>query len=189
MHSRNSGEAAQFHGSSATSRKKAEVAERRRRGTNPADDRPDVDEIDDELIEELDSDDEDDVDDEFDDELDDEFDDEDEDAADDTAAASNGGRRTATKTRRKSTPPDKKSTKTKEPARRGIFFRLINFIREVVAELRKVIWPTRKELITYTAVVVVFVSIMLTIVGLLDYGFAKVVLWVFGNKTTAAGGQ
>ena len=161
------------------------MAERRRRGTNPADDRPDVDEIDDELIEELDSDDEDDVEDEFDDELDDDFDDEDEDAA----AASNGGRRTATKTRRKSSPPDKKSTKTKEPARRGIFARLINFIREVVAELRKVIWPTRKELITYTAVVVVFVSIMLTVVGLLDYGFAKLVLWVFGNKTTPAGGQ
>jgi len=157
------------------------VAERRRRGTNPADDRPDVDEIDDELIEELDSDDEDDVDDEFDDELDDED--------EDSSAASNGGRRTATKTRRKSSPPDKKATKTKEPARRGIFFRLINFIREVVAELRKVIWPTRKELITYTAVVVVFVSIMLTVVGLLDYGFAKVVLWVFGNKTTPAGGQ
>jgi preprotein translocase subunit SecE len=176
--------AAQFHASSATSRKKAEVAERRRRGTNPADDRPDVDEIDDELIEELDSDDEDedDVDDEFDDELDDDDDDE------DSSAASNGGRRTATKTRRKSSPPDKKSTKTKEP-RRGILFRLINFIREVVAELRKVIWPTRKELITYTAVVVVFVSIMLTVVGLLDYGFAKVVLWVFGDKTTPAGGQ
>jgi len=163
------------------------VAERRRRGTNPADDRPDVDDIDDELIEELDSDDdddEDDIDDEFDDDLEDDLDDEDEDAS----AASNGGRRTATKTRRKSTPPDKKSTKTKEPARRGIFFRLINFIREVVAELRKVIWPTRKELITYTAVVVVFVSIMLTIVGSLDYGFAKVVLWVFGNKTTPTSG-
>jgi preprotein translocase subunit SecE len=57
----------------------------------------------------------------------------------------------------------------------------------VVAELRKVIWPTRKELITYTAVVIVFVSIMLTVVGLLDYGFAKAVLWVFGNKTTPSG--
>ena len=61
------------------------------------------------------------------------------------------------------------------------------FVRQVVAELRKVIWPTRKELITYTAVVVGFVTIMLTVVGLLDFGFAKVILWVFGNKTTAAG--
>jgi preprotein translocase subunit SecE len=51
-----------------------------------------------------------------------------------------------------------------------------------VAELRKVIWPTRKELLTYTAVVVVFVSIILTVVGLLDLGFAKAVLYVFGGK-------
>src|SRR5689334_3805589 len=81
---------------SAISRKKAEVAERRRRGTNPADDRPDVDDIDDELIDELESD-EDDIDD------DDEFEDSDDDDDDDDAsAASNGGRRTATKTRRKS---------------------------------------------------------------------------------------
>ena len=155
------------------------MAGRRRRGTNPADDRPDVDDLDDELIEELESDvDEDDVD-------DDEFDDVEDD--DEDAAASSNGRRTATKARPKAGSPDKKSTKNKEAARRGIFARLINFIREVVAELRKVIWPTRKELITYTAVVVVFVSIMLTVVGLLDFGFAKVILWVFGNKTTAAG--
>ena len=159
------------------------MAERRRRGTNPADDRPDVDDIDDELIEELESDDDDDVeDDEFDDSIDDEDD-------DDDAASGNGGRRTATKARPKSSSPDKKATKTKEPARRGIFARIINFIREVVAELRKVIWPTRKELITYTAVVVVFVTIMLTVVGLLDFGFAKIVLWVFGDKTTPVAGQ
>ena len=81
----------------------------------------------------------------------------------------------------------RKSTRSKAPERASIFARLVNFVREVVAELRKVIWPTRKELITYTAVVVVFVTIMLTIVGLLDYGFARVVLWVFGNKTTPAG--
>ena len=47
----------------------------------------------------------------------------------------------------------------------GIFGRIGRFVREVVAELRKVIWPTRKELLTYTAVVVVFVAVMMTIVG------------------------
>ena len=31
--------------------------------------------------------------------------------------------------------------------------RLVRFLREVIAELRKVIWPTRKQLVTYTAVV------------------------------------
>ncbi len=162
------------------------MAERRRRGTNPADDRRDeelsseelsADELDDELIEELDATDDDD---EFDDSVDDD---------DDGKPSSNGRGRTATKARPKPSMPDKKSTKSKEVSRPGIFARLINFVREVVAELRKVIWPTRKELITYTAVVVVFVTIMLTVVGLLDVGFARAVLWVFGNKTTPADGQ
>jgi preprotein translocase subunit SecE len=47
------------------------------------------------------------------------------------------------------------SPASKKVARRGGFFgRIGGFVREVVAELRKVIWPTRKELLTYTAVVV-----------------------------------
>ena len=75
---------------------------------------------------------------------------------------------------------DDKDVRTEE-GRPGLFGRLGRFVREVVAELRKVIWPTRKELLTYATVVVVFVTIMLTIVGLLDLGFAKGVLVVFGG--------
>ncbi len=59
--------------------------------------------------------------------------------------------------------------------------RLMRFLREVVAELRKVIWPTRKDLITYTIVVLVFVSFMVALVALLDLVFAKGVFWVFGS--------
>jgi preprotein translocase subunit SecE len=44
------------------------------------------------------------------------------------------------------------------------------FIRQVVAELRKVIWPTRNELITYTMVSLVFVLILVAIVTLMDQG-------------------
>ncbi len=58
--------------------------------------------------------------------------------------------------------------------------RLSLFYREIVAELRKVIWPTRHELVTYTSVVVVFVSVMVAIVSGLDYLFTKGVLAVFG---------
>ena len=54
------------------------------------------------------------------------------------------------------------------------------FTRQVVAELRKVIWPTRNELITYTVVALVFVIIMTAIVTGLDYGFTKLMFWVFG---------
>jgi preprotein translocase subunit SecE len=54
------------------------------------------------------------------------------------------------------------------------------FIRQVVAELRKVIWPTRNELATYTAAALVFIIIMSVIVLTLDYGFTKLMFWVFG---------
>ena len=54
------------------------------------------------------------------------------------------------------------------------------FIRQIVAELRKVIWPTRHELVTYTTVALVFVIVMVAIVTSLDYGFTKLVFAVFG---------
>ncbi|HKB29437.1 MAG TPA: preprotein translocase subunit SecE [Streptosporangiaceae bacterium] len=54
------------------------------------------------------------------------------------------------------------------------------FVRQVVAELRRVIWPTRRELITYTTVALVFVLIMVGIVTGLDYLLTKAVLGIFG---------
>jgi preprotein translocase subunit SecE len=65
--------------------------------------------------------------------------------------------------------------------RLSLFGRLVRFLREVVAELRKVIWPTRKELIGYTIVVLVFVSFMVALVAALDIVFAKGVFAVFGT--------
>jgi preprotein translocase subunit SecE len=50
-----------------------------------------------------------------------------------------------------------------------------------VAELRKVIWPTRKELVTYAVVVVFFIAVLMTIIAGFDYGFASAVQWVFGS--------
>jgi preprotein translocase subunit SecE len=50
----------------------------------------------------------------------------------------------------------------------------------VVAELRKVIWPGRRELITYTTVVIVFVAFIVALVAGLDLLFAQGVLAVFG---------
>jgi preprotein translocase subunit SecE len=97
----------------------------------------------------------------------------------DEEPVSRGG--TATRARQKAEPADSRSKAKAGTGRVGIFGRLLRFIREVVAELRKVIWPTRKELLTYTAVVVAFVAVMLTIVAVLDFAFAKGVLWVFGN--------
>jgi preprotein translocase subunit SecE len=54
------------------------------------------------------------------------------------------------------------------------------FTRQVAAELRKVIWPTRKELVTYTTVALAFIIFMSAIVLTLDYGFTKLMFAVFG---------
>jgi preprotein translocase subunit SecE len=54
------------------------------------------------------------------------------------------------------------------------------FFRQMVGELRKVIWPTRSMLVTYTVVCVVFVVVMATIVTLLDLGFTKLMFELFG---------
>ena len=59
------------------------------------------------------------------------------------------------------------------------------FYRQVVAELRKVIWPDRQTLITYTTVVLVFVTVMVVIVALLDLGFSQAVVAVFGGDEDA----
>ena len=54
------------------------------------------------------------------------------------------------------------------------------FISQILDELRKVVRPTRSELVNYTVVVIVFVSVVMAIVSLLDFVFTKGVLWVFG---------
>jgi preprotein translocase subunit SecE len=54
------------------------------------------------------------------------------------------------------------------------------FYRQIVAELRKVVWPTRTELMTYTSVVIVFVLGIIGIVALFDFGLSHAVQAVFG---------
>ena len=136
------------------------MAERNRRDDDAAEER--VDDVFDDAID--------------DDAIDDSFDDDDALAAEGEGKKRKGG--TAVKAKVKS--EDERSA-----VRFGVvgrFFRRIGlFFREIIAELRKVIWPTRNELLTYTAVVVVFVTVMTAIVAGLDYLYAEGVLFGFGN--------
>lgn len=75
---------------------------------------------------------------------------------------------------RETTPSRDREDKKPLPARISLFY------RQVIAELRKVIWPTRKELVTYTSVVIVFVLVVIAYVSVLDFGFAKAILAIFG---------
>jgi len=78
-------------------------------------------------------------------------------------------------------PSAKKTSKSGGP---GFFGRIAVFLRQVIGEMKKVVTPTRKELINYTAVVLVFVVIMMGIVTVLDLGFGKAVLWIFGGNVS-----
>ncbi|MCW2598771.1 MAG: secE [Frankiales bacterium] len=69
----------------------------------------------------------------------------------------------------------------KKERRPGPISRTTTYVRQVVAELRKVVWPTRKELVTYTTVVLVFVVLMVSIVSVFDFAFTQGVLAVFGK--------
>ena len=57
----------------------------------------------------------------------------------------------------------------------------VTFYRQVVAELRKVVWPSQQQLITYFIVVMVFVIVMMAIVSLLDLGFGKLAFEIFSG--------
>ena len=56
------------------------------------------------------------------------------------------------------------------------------FYRQVVAELRKVVWPTREQLSTYFLVVLVFVVVLMAIVSVLDLGLGKLFFEIFGGR-------
>ena len=65
--------------------------------------------------------------------------------------------------------------------RRGAWARFVLFLRQVIDELGKVVTPTRKELVNYTLVVLVFVIIMMAFVSVLDLFFGWGVSWIFGD--------
>ncbi|GAB2984707.1 preprotein translocase subunit SecE [Amycolatopsis acidiphila] len=91
------------------------------------------------------------------------------------AASSTDGATKAEVKKGRATP--KRDRKEKKPS---LVARLVRFAREVWAELRKVIWPTRNQMVTYTSVVLVFVAFMVALVYLLDFVFRKGVFWLFG---------
>jgi preprotein translocase subunit SecE len=75
--------------------------------------------------------------------------------------------------------------KLERQARRGPFARIALFLRQVVAELRKVVWPTQQQLVTYFFVVMVFVVFMMALIAGLDLGIGKLVFWLFNGKSSS----
>ena len=97
------------------------------------------------------------------------------------AEASGADGTTADGTTADGAKPARSGSVTAAPAASGLFARIALFLRQIIAELKKVVRPTRSELFTYTSVVVVFVLVVMTFVTILDLGIGRVTLWVFGS--------
>jgi preprotein translocase subunit SecE len=59
------------------------------------------------------------------------------------------------------------------------------FYRQVIAELRKVVWPTQEQLVTYFFVVMAFVVFMMALIAGLDLGFGKLIFWLFNGRSSS----
>ena len=64
---------------------------------------------------------------------------------------------------------------------RNIFGRIALFVRQVISELKRVVTPSREELIRYIWVVLGFVAVMMLIVFGMDFVFNWASATVFGN--------
>jgi preprotein translocase subunit SecE len=61
-----------------------------------------------------------------------------------------------------------------------MFEKVKQFIKEVKSELKKVVWPTRKDTIASTSVVVILVLIIALFLGLVDFGLSRVIRVILG---------
>jgi preprotein translocase subunit SecE len=81
--------------------------------------------------------------------------------------------------------PDVVAGKANSEGKTGVVARVSRFLREVIIELRKVVTPTRKELINFTIVVLVFVVIVMTLITSLDFVIGLLTGFIFGDGTFA----
>jgi preprotein translocase subunit SecE len=63
----------------------------------------------------------------------------------------------------------------------GVFASIALFVRQVIDELRRVVYPTRKEVQTYSLVVIVFLIIITAFISLVDATGGKIIMVIFGS--------
>ena len=86
----------------------------------------------------------------------------------------------------KDVKPARAVQKTSKPAKTGegggsnLFKTVALFLRQAKVELKKVKWPTRKELIASTVVVIVLTILVSFYLGLIDLGLIKIIKHVLG---------
>jgi preprotein translocase SecE subunit len=68
---------------------------------------------------------------------------------------------------------------TQQAATKKRGFRLFNYVGEIINELKKVVWLTRREIAYLTALVIIVTVAAGIVLGALDFGFSELVSKVF----------
>ena len=61
-----------------------------------------------------------------------------------------------------------------------MFANILQFLQEVQQELKKVVWPSRKDTIASTSVVLIIVIIIAFFLGLVDLGLSRIIRVILG---------
>jgi len=64
---------------------------------------------------------------------------------------------------------------------RPVISRVVNYIREVISELRRVVWPTREETRRLTTMVIAIAAAVGILLGAIDLGFTHLVKLFLGG--------
>jgi preprotein translocase subunit SecE len=67
----------------------------------------------------------------------------------------------------------KKAAEKKKAEKKGVWKTSTQFLRDVRIEMKKVIWPSRREVIDYTVVVFITVAVVSTFILVLDLALSK----------------
>ena len=106
-------------------------------------------------------------------------------AADDRGAKKPGEKKAALSenlakapAKKQAAPPKRQSAVTSLPTTKpkdNIFTKSAQFLREVKVELKKVTWPSRKQTIGSTAVVIALVMLISLFLGVVDFGISSLI--------------
>ena len=86
----------------------------------------------------------------------------------------NGSELETTETKEPTAPAKKTDKPAPKKQKPGFFARIGKWFRDLRAEAKKVIWPTRKQVVNNTIVVIVMVIVVAAFVALLDVSFQQV---------------
>jgi preprotein translocase subunit SecE len=61
--------------------------------------------------------------------------------------------------------------------------RIVKYLKEVRAEIRKVTWPSRQEVLRLSAIVIVVLVVMSAFMAIIDYAFSWLMRLIIGLRT------